>query len=127
MQDFYRVVFICQETSGTEVFITSKVSASSEGSGDVLELEVCELAATLGDPGSMQILDTKTVCFALSDDFSGKSNGMVTTDQLKALVHWAVEKMNVGTDAVFNHTVTEIMKAEETVSRRYSCILYLKK
>lgn len=98
------------------MFITSKVSASSEGNGDVLELEVCELAATLGEPGSMQILDTKTLCFSLADEFSsGKGNGMVTTDELKALVQWALGKMNIGTDAVFNHTVTEIMKAETTV------------
>jgi hypothetical protein len=92
------------------VFITSKVSASS---GDVLELEVCELAATLGEPGSMQILDTKTVCFALSDDFSSKA--MITADQLKSLSNWALDKINGDTDTVFNYTTTEIMKAEETV------------
>jgi len=85
-------------------------------------LEICELAATLGTPGSMQILDTETKCFALSDDFSsGVGSGMMTTDQLKALANWALERINIDTEVVFNYTITEIMKAEESV-----CVLNLK-
>ncbi|XP_059483210.1 uncharacterized protein LOC132201224 isoform X2 [Neocloeon triangulifer] len=103
--------------AGTEVFITSKVTAGTEGNGDVMELENCELAATLGTPGSMQIMEMETKCFALSDDFSSHGgNGMITADELKAQINWAVDKINFGTDSVFNFTIAEIVKAEESIT-----------
>ncbi|CAB3374118.1 Hypothetical predicted protein [Cloeon dipterum] len=103
-----------RETSaGTEVYITSKVTA---GTGDVMELEVCELSSTLGAPGTMQVMEMETTCFALSDDFSSAGNKMLTPDEIKSQINWALENINSDTDSVFNFTVHDTLEASEIMT-----------
>jgi hypothetical protein len=118
-----------QETSNTEVFITAKVTAGSEEQGDLLELEICELSAILGTPGSMQILDTETKCFPLLEDTHDAHLGgtPVTSDQLSTLALWALAKINHGTNLVFNYSLVEVIKADAIVSVIYLILHFFPK
>ncbi|KAF4518146.1 hypothetical protein B566_EDAN008848 [Ephemera danica] len=87
-----------RETSGTEVFITANIVVGSEEAGDMLEMEMCEVAAVMGTPG--QILDSESKCFPLmSSNFEVDhlGSGMVTTEQLTSLASWSLDKINTST------------------------------